>query len=106
MTGLSARQLAGLPWTYVGPVEVAGEQGEHFVLTVAELPYFFLASDSREDLLRELPVALEAFLQSYLDAGQSPPLVPLGSVAGHPARHAHARAGADPAMGRELSQLQ
>lgn len=75
MSRMTARQMARLPWTFKGPVFMQPRLDETFFeLRITELPDFFLAGVSVEAVLNELPAALEAFLQSYLDAGEDPPL--------------------------------
>ena len=63
------------PWSWEGPIE-AQEPGEdpHFEIRVKELPDFFVAGKTREEALANCLPALRAFLQSYIDAGEEPPL--------------------------------
>jgi predicted RNase H-like HicB family nuclease len=66
-------ELMDLPWTWQGPREVR-DDGTHWEIQVAELPDFFVAGESYDEVLRELPTALRAFLASYLDRGETPPI--------------------------------
>jgi predicted RNase H-like HicB family nuclease len=63
-------QLMRLPWTFVGPKEFEG----HFELRIAELPDFFLAGETKAEVLEDLRGALETFLQSFIAEGEEPPL--------------------------------
>lgn len=67
--------LMRLGWGWQGPVEVR-EPGEepYFEIRIRELPEFFVAGRTREEALAGSGRALQAFLQSYLDAGDTPPL--------------------------------
>lgn len=75
MSGLTVPQMARLPWTFQGPRFMQPRPDEtYFELRIAELPDFFIAGESVEEVLNGLPSALHAFLQSYVDAGETPPL--------------------------------
>jgi predicted RNase H-like HicB family nuclease len=66
--------MAGLGWTWEGPRQVTEDGVTHFELTVRELPDFFVAGHTRDEVLTEARPALAAFLQSYVENGESPPL--------------------------------
>lgn len=75
MPGLKIGALMRASWTVRGPVRVLGpDGGEHWELRVDELPDFLVAAATREEALNEYLPALQAFLESYLDAGEQPPL--------------------------------
>ncbi len=74
---MTLNEIVGLPWSWEGPREVTEDGDTHFELTVRELPDFFVAADSRDAVLSEARPALAAFLQSYLENGEIPPL-PVG----------------------------
>jgi predicted RNase H-like HicB family nuclease len=76
MPRLSLEDMLGLAWTWRGPTRIADENGEHYEMRIAELPDFFLAGESPEEVLRELRAALAAFLRSYTERGEDPPLPP------------------------------
>ena len=60
------------PWTWQATrVQYDGET--FFELRVAELPDFLVASDAVDELLQMRADALEVFLLSYLEHGQTPP---------------------------------
>ncbi len=62
------------PWTWIGPRFVQDPAGDHFEMRIAELPDFFVAGDSAEEIKREAPDALRAFLGSFVSEGELPPL--------------------------------
>lgn len=72
---MTMADLLRLSWGWSGPA-LAEEPGcdPHFELRIAELPDFFVAGRSREEVLAASQPALKAFLQSYLDHGEEPPL--------------------------------
>lgn len=61
-----------LAWTTRDSVR--DDDGRYFVRRVEELPGFVVAARSKHELEREYPVALRAFIESYLEDGQEPPL--------------------------------
>jgi predicted RNase H-like HicB family nuclease len=72
---MTAAQMALLRWTFDGPHFRQPRLDEtYFELRVKELPDFVVLGESVEEVLAEVTPALEAFLQSYLDAGEQPPL--------------------------------
>jgi len=74
MSGLTLEQVVSLPWKWLGPTRVEGEGDVHWELRIAELPDFLLAGENHEEVLQQLRPALRAYLRSYLDRGQQPPL--------------------------------
>jgi predicted RNase H-like HicB family nuclease len=72
---MTMNELLQLPWRWRGPSQVqdAGED-PHFELQIEELPEFFVAGATREEVLAAARPALRAFLQSYLDRGEEPPM--------------------------------
>lgn len=72
---MTVAELLNRPWGYIGPQEVIDDHGlTHCELRISELPGFFVAGETREDVMRELRPALTAFLRSYLDYGEEPPM--------------------------------
>ena len=68
-------ELMGLPWTWIGPRRVVDpDEGEYFELRVAELPDFYVAESTAMEARQEANPALRAFLASYTDAGEDPPV--------------------------------
>jgi len=67
-------EMVGLPWTWDGPRRVLEGDQAHYELAIKELPDFFVAGTTREDALAEAAPALRAFLQSYLEHDETPPL--------------------------------
>lgn len=61
-----------LPWTIQR--EEHDDDGRYIVLKVAELPGFVVASDNEAELEEMFWPALRAFLNSYLQRGETPPL--------------------------------
>ncbi len=74
MSGLTLAQIVRLPWDWQGPTLVEEEGSVHWEIRIGELPDFLLAGTSREEVLSELRPALRAYLSSYLERGQEPPL--------------------------------
>lgn len=74
MPGMSLQELLVLPWTWQGPKRVADEDGVRWELTIAELRDYFLVGDSPEAVLTEAWPALVAYLYSYTDRGEQPPV--------------------------------
>lgn len=64
--------LMRMPWTF-SRRECREGEAIHFELRIAELPDFFLAGTTRQELLDELRPALSTFLDSYLSQGEDPP---------------------------------
>lgn len=68
-------ELTRLGWTWQGPVEVQDPvTGPHFEIRIRELPEYFAAGATREEAMVAAVPALRAFLQSYLDNGEQPPM--------------------------------
>ena len=61
-----------VPWTVRR--EEHHDDGDYLALTIDELPGFVVASYSETELEGDFWDALEAFLKSYLDDGEPPPL--------------------------------
>jgi len=67
-------QLVAMRWTWHGPRQVESDGSLHWELTIEELPDFFVAATTYDEVIAELRPGLRAFLQSYLERGQTPPL--------------------------------
>jgi len=74
MSGLTLAQMVRLPWEWQGPKLVDEDGAVHWEIRIGELPDFLLAGSSREEVLSELRPALRAYLGSYLERGEQPPL--------------------------------
>lgn len=72
-----ANELAALPWTYVGPVRVEEDDQVWFELRIEELPDFYLAAATAEEIYHELGPALVSFIVSYLEHGDPLPKPPV-----------------------------
>ena len=82
MRRLTAGQMVTLPWQWQGPTHQLDEhENEWWELRIAELPEFFVAASTHEEVIAEASVALQAFLESYLSRGESPPLPDLPKLA-------------------------
>jgi hypothetical protein len=81
MVGLTMSDMVRLPWHWHGPKRIQDPDGEYYELRIEELPDFFLAAPTRDQVLTACAQALAAFLHSYLDHGETPPF-PAGSVPG------------------------
>lgn len=61
-------------WTFLGPTTVADDSGTaHFEIRVAELPGFFVAASSEDEVLRELRPALMTYLEALITGGEQVP---------------------------------
>jgi predicted RNase H-like HicB family nuclease len=74
MSRLDVTELARLPWGWQGPRRVMEDGATHYELRIRELPDFFLAARTEEELMRELKPALRSYLQTYLDRNEDPPM--------------------------------
>jgi hypothetical protein len=71
---MTVSEMLRLPWHWHGPFEVRDPFGSvHFELRIRELPDFFVAG-TRDGVLAECAEALAAYLQSYVDHQEVPPL--------------------------------
>jgi predicted RNase H-like HicB family nuclease len=70
---MTIEELLLLPWSWTEPKRNVTDGVEQWVRTIKELPEFFVAAASREELDEESVPALAAYLQSYLERGQEPP---------------------------------
>ena len=78
---LTAARMVALPWSWTGPTEERDEHGNTWwEARIEELPDFMVAGESAQEVIAEAGSALEAFLASYVDRGEIPPL-PLGVTA-------------------------
>jgi predicted RNase H-like HicB family nuclease len=60
-----------LPWTIVRTEH--DDDGEYIAIHIAELPGFVVAGATEAEIEGMFWPALEAFIRSYLDAGETPP---------------------------------
>jgi hypothetical protein len=65
------RVLLRAPWTVTS---APAEDGASTVLRIGELPAFVVVGGDPEEVVREFWLALESLLESYIDAGEEPPL--------------------------------
>ena len=61
-------------WTWQGPTMRQQDGEASFEMRIQELPDFFVAARTRDGVQMEMEDALRAFLLSYLDRGESPPV--------------------------------
>ena len=72
---MTVDQMMGLRWGWQGPLEIREpDEDPYFEIRIRELPEFFVAGRTREEVLSGSGPALRSFLQSYVDAGDQPPL--------------------------------
>ena len=64
----------GMRWTWHGPTEVREEDGAYFEMRIVELPGFFVAGETADEVQRERGEALRTYLASYVDRGEVPPI--------------------------------
>jgi len=75
MSGLSLDELLMLDWGWDGPREVTDDdESVYWEMRISELPDFFVAGDTHDEVLDELKPALRSFLQSFLDNDEIPSL--------------------------------
>jgi len=67
-------ELVRLPWTWQGPTLRKEDDAEYWELRIAELRDFFVAGETRDEVVWEALPALRGFLDSYLSNGELPPL--------------------------------
>jgi len=83
MRQLTAKDYVALPWKWDGPTQCSdGSGATWYEVRVAELPDFLVAGATQEEVLADVAEALEAFIASYLDRGENPPLPDLVLAAG------------------------
>ncbi len=70
-----------MPWTIVR--ENHDDDGEYLSLRIEELPGFVVAGRTEDEVEALFWDALSAFLQSYTEAGESPPM-PTPYLSSHP----------------------
>jgi len=71
---MTVPDMLRLPWRWRGPTQVSDQAGNaHFELRIDELPDFFVAAPTRDQVLAECTGALAEFLQSYADYQEMPP---------------------------------
>jgi predicted RNase H-like HicB family nuclease len=71
---MTLREMMQQRWSVVGPRQVELDGFPYWEIQVAELPDFVVAGETRAEVLNEYPAALEAFLRSFVEAGEDPPL--------------------------------
>jgi predicted RNase H-like HicB family nuclease len=72
---MNAGDYLMLPWTVNGPAQVTDEHGNtHYEMRVMELPDFLVAASSEAEALHDFRSALTAFLESYSNEGEVPPV--------------------------------
>ena len=72
MKPMSLAEYLRLPWTVERSVH--SDDGEYIQLNVRELPGFVVAARTEAEAEREFWPALTAFLQSYADCDEIPPI--------------------------------
>ena len=81
MPRLDPQDFVRLPWSIRGPSRIEDEHGSvHYAIRILELPDFYVAGASENEVLYEFRDALLAFLDSYLRDGEVPPLPKGGPV--------------------------
>lgn len=69
----TARHRALMTWTVEGPTLQEEDGQKWYELRIPQLPDFFVAAETVEAIWVEYPLALEAFLESYLARGETMP---------------------------------
>ena len=73
---MTIQELMMQRWSVRGPTQVAHDDASHWEIRVDELPDFFVAGATREEVLGEYLDALRAFLLTYVEADEVPQLPP------------------------------
>lgn len=74
MPVMTVSEMLAQPWNWQGPKHVADQDGTaHYEMRIAELPDFFVACRTRDEVFAELLPALEAYLHSFIDRGETVP---------------------------------
>jgi hypothetical protein len=72
---MSLDDMLQLSWTWDGPRRVEStEDGSYYEIRVKELPEFFVAGATADEVIAGSLPALRSFLQSFIDHGEQPPL--------------------------------
>lgn len=73
---LTTEELMRMPWTIKGPTLRRPTDGseEWWDILVEELPDFFVAGDTRDQVIEEYPDALYSFLATYAHPEELPPV--------------------------------
>jgi predicted RNase H-like HicB family nuclease len=66
--------MVGLGWSFRGPTSIEEDGNSWFEIRITELPGFFVAAATKEDARAAVGAALEAYLASFVDAGEDLPL--------------------------------
>lgn len=75
MPKLTLQKLIKLPWRIRGPKLQRDEHGNQWwEIRVDELPEFMVAAETADEAIRDYLPALKAFLASYTERGETPPL--------------------------------
>ena len=71
---MTSDEMIRLPWSWRGPSRVEDDEGVYWELRIDELPDFCLFGETQDEVVRELTSALRAFLESYVEHGDTVPL--------------------------------
>ncbi len=67
-------ELMTMPWTWLGPAKVSEDGNTFWESQVRELPGFFVAGATADEVHAAAEDALRSHLMSYIEAGEEPPL--------------------------------
>ncbi len=71
----TAAQLYRLPWAIQGPTRRTDEHDNRWwEIRIAELPEFFVAGETRDEVMNDYPDALTTFLEGYTERNELPPI--------------------------------
>ena len=74
MPRMTVTDMLAQPWNWQGPKRITEQDGsEHYEMRIEELPDFFVAGTTREEVFAELLPALSAYLHSFIDRGETVP---------------------------------
>jgi predicted RNase H-like HicB family nuclease len=71
---MTLQEMLLLPWTWSEVGRQVTDGVDEYLRTIDELPGFFVAAASPDELYEEMAPALEAYLQSFVDRDEEPPL--------------------------------
>lgn len=71
---MTVDDVVRLPWAWREPRLVEEDGQAHLEMRIDDLPEFFVAGATEEEVRAEAEPALRAYLASYLENGEVPPL--------------------------------
>jgi predicted RNase H-like HicB family nuclease len=73
---MSVEELLNLRWSWQGPERKEVDGDVYYEATIAELPDFFVAGETQNEVVSEMKPALRAYLESFIEHGDPLPGMP------------------------------